>query len=340
MSASRPPSLMLRAATATSGGTDAPLLTYCSICPWIEAMSASISSVLSLTSSMTSTRASRCGSVWSRSSSRIRRWPWTIARIVPSWSRITWAILARVPTGYSSSTLVISSCSLERWVTSATGWDVRTARSSALTLRSRPTWRGTIISGKMTVSRRATSGRTCRRSRLAPFSSSPAPSSGATSGRSRVSSVATGKCSFSRCLCDELRLVVVVLGKLLDIVLIEQVVHTDLAECLELKDDPHAGEVDSLPARQEANDTNALDVRLAIETEVVTPLGAEEALLLVDTQGAWMTARQLGGDADDVARAGECVAARDAGRCGRDAPRSLHVRKSPGCRCWRARLRR
>src|SRR6187401_3772682 len=33
-----------------------------------------------------------------------------------------------------------------------------TAALSALTLFSRPTWRGTIISGKMTVSRSATSG--------------------------------------------------------------------------------------------------------------------------------------------------------------------------------------
>ena len=88
---------MLRAATATSGGTDAPLLTYCSICPWIDAISASISRVFSALSSMTSTRASRCGSVWTRSSSRMRRWPWTIARIVPSWRRITCAIFARVP---------------------------------------------------------------------------------------------------------------------------------------------------------------------------------------------------------------------------------------------------
>jgi hypothetical protein len=56
MSASSPPSTMLRAATATSGGTDAPEFTYCSIWPWIEAMSASISSVLAWLSSMTSTR--------------------------------------------------------------------------------------------------------------------------------------------------------------------------------------------------------------------------------------------------------------------------------------------
>ena len=35
-----------------------------------------------------------------------------------------------------------------------------TAASRAFTDFSRPTWSGTIISGKMTVSRRATSGRT------------------------------------------------------------------------------------------------------------------------------------------------------------------------------------
>jgi hypothetical protein len=99
MSASRPPSLMLRAATATSGGTEAPLLTYCSIWAWIEAISASISRVFSDTSSMASTRASRCGSVWTRSSSRMRRCPCTMARMVPSCRRMTCAILASVPTG-------------------------------------------------------------------------------------------------------------------------------------------------------------------------------------------------------------------------------------------------
>ena len=105
-----------------------------------------------------------------------------------------------------------------------------------------------------------------------------------------------------------------VFGESLYIVLIEQIVDPDLAEFLELKDDPHAGEVDSLSTRQETNDTNALDIRLAVETEVVAPLRLEESLLLVDTQRAWMTARQLRGDADDVPRTGELVAARDAGR--------------------------
>ena len=287
-------------------------------------MSASISSVFSLASSMTSTRASRCGSVCSRSSSRMRRWPWTMARIVPSWSRITWAILASVPTGYSSSTLVISSCSLERWVTSATGWEVRTARSSALTLRSRPTWSGTIISGKITVSRSATSGRTWTRSRSSPFPRRRMPRCrGCRESWVRqlprgVAPSAEGSRRSSGSSC--------VLGESLDIVLIEQIVDPDLAECLELKDDPHAGEVDSLPAGEETNDTNALDVRLAVETEIVSALRGEEAFLLVDPQGAGMAARQLGGDADDVSRAGEIVAARADRVWRRCAPRSVHVR--------------
>ena len=78
---------------------------------------------LPASSATSSTRASRCGSVWSRSSSRMRRCPCTMARMVPSCRRMTWAILARVPIGYSSSTALTSSVSEERWVMSATGWD-------------------------------------------------------------------------------------------------------------------------------------------------------------------------------------------------------------------------
>ena len=89
---------------------------------------------------------------------RMRVWPWTIARTVPSWSCTTWAILASVPTSYSSDGSPMSSCSAWRWVTSAIGPPASTAALSAATLFSRPTWSGTIISGKMTVSRSATSG--------------------------------------------------------------------------------------------------------------------------------------------------------------------------------------
>ena len=52
----------------------------------------------------------------------------------------------------------MSSCFGRRWVTSAIGPPSATAALSALTLFSRPTWSGTIISGKMTVSRSATRG--------------------------------------------------------------------------------------------------------------------------------------------------------------------------------------
>src|SRR4051794_36690173 len=52
----------------------------------------------------------------------------------------------------------MSSCSAWRWVTRAMGPLDSTAALSAATLLSRPTWSGTIISGKMTVSRSATSG--------------------------------------------------------------------------------------------------------------------------------------------------------------------------------------
>src|SRR5215217_1137084 len=52
----------------------------------------------------------------------------------------------------------MSSCSAWRWVTRAMGPPSATAALSALTLFSRPTCSGTIISGKITVSRRATSG--------------------------------------------------------------------------------------------------------------------------------------------------------------------------------------
>jgi hypothetical protein len=117
-----------------------------------------------------------------------------------------------------------------------------------------------------------------------------------------VSSVATGFCSFGRRF-GELGLVAV-FGESLYIVPIEQIVDPDLAEGFELKDDPHAGEVHSLSTRQETNDTNALDIRLTVETEVVTTLRGEESLLLVDAQRPRMAARQLRGDADDVTRAG------------------------------------
>ena len=97
MSARSPGSLMLRAATAASGGTGAPFATYCSIWAWTVRMSAWTSTPSGLASGSSSTIARRYGSVDEKPWTRRRPWPWTIARTVPSWSCTTWAILARVP---------------------------------------------------------------------------------------------------------------------------------------------------------------------------------------------------------------------------------------------------
>ena len=98
MSARSPGSVMLRAATAASGGTGAPLATYCSIWAWTLRMSAWISTPSGVSSGISSTRADRYGAVWVKPWTRIRVWPWTMARTVPSWSCTTWAIFASVPT--------------------------------------------------------------------------------------------------------------------------------------------------------------------------------------------------------------------------------------------------
>jgi hypothetical protein len=110
------------------------------------------------------------------------------------------------------------------------------------------------------------------------------------------------------------------------LVLIEQIVDPDLPEGFELKDDADAGEVHTLASSEESNDTDALDIRVAVEAEVIAALWLEEALLLVDPQRSGMARRQLGGNADDVPRAGEVVAARAAERlrAGCCAPRSFH----------------
>ena len=89
---------MFLAATAASGGTGAPAWTYCSTWACTERMRAWISTFGGLWSWSSSIRARRCGSVWEKPWTRMRVWPWTMARTVPSWSWTTWAILARVPT--------------------------------------------------------------------------------------------------------------------------------------------------------------------------------------------------------------------------------------------------
>ncbi len=143
--------MMLRAATAASGGTGAPACTYCSTWAWTATS-------VDDWSSSSSTRARMNGSVPTKPWRRMRAWPWMIARTVPSWSWTTWAILATVPITYSWAGSVMSSWSACFWVTSAMRPPSATAALSAATLLSRPTWSGTIISGKITVSRSATSG--------------------------------------------------------------------------------------------------------------------------------------------------------------------------------------
>ena len=69
----------------------------------------------------TSTRAKMNGSARRSRAARRRCWPWTMARTVPSCSCTTWAILASVPTSYSSDGSLMSSRSAWRCVTSAMG---------------------------------------------------------------------------------------------------------------------------------------------------------------------------------------------------------------------------
>ena len=84
MSASRPGSLMLRAATAASGGTGAPLATYCSIWAWTVRINAWTSMPSGVTSAISSARMMMYGLVCAKPITRRRLWPWTMARTVPS----------------------------------------------------------------------------------------------------------------------------------------------------------------------------------------------------------------------------------------------------------------
>ena len=134
---------MLRAATAASGGTGAPVGDVL-----LDLALDRAHQRLDLEARRGSRRraprraARRYGSVAVKPWTRRRCWPWTMARTVPSWSWTTWAILASVPTAYSSDGSLMSSCSAWRWVTSAMGPPSATAALSALTLFSRPTWSG------------------------------------------------------------------------------------------------------------------------------------------------------------------------------------------------------
>src|SRR5437868_1775368 len=180
---------------------------------------------------------------------------------------------------------------------------------SALTLRSRPTCSGTIISGKITVSRSATIGSTW----ILSTSRASTCVSLSWASTSRVSSSLTGSGATSLWLSDSIWLYVpsvevahrfrfVSVDVTLDVSFIKQVKDADLAERLELEDDLDARQVDPLASGEEADDTHPPDVRLRVEAEVVAPLRAEEAFLFVDPQRPRMDARQFRGDADEVTR--------------------------------------
>src|SRR6478609_4776943 len=182
----------------------------------------------------------------------------------------------------------MSSCSAWRWVTSAMGPPSATAAFSAATLFSRPTWSGTIISGKMTVSRRATSG------------SSRGPVVGV------VGCSSTG-----------------VVGRLAMWVLlglrlcgwfggggcvpvfrsfgIEGFEDPSAETLLEFEEEPDAGEVHAALPGQVADPREPTDVVLAVEPDVRGGPGrAEQAFVLVDAEGPRMCAHEGRGHADDV----------------------------------------
>ena len=211
----------------------------------------------------------------------------------------------------------MSSCSAWRWVTSAMGPPSATAALSALTLFSRPTWSGTIISGKMTVSRSATRGRS-----RGPVTVSSCGSSTGSDGRLAIvgfSCVAAlwidwrsvnGRPSIDRAtrwsLCWWMRTGGARRGcrRRLRSLGIERLEDPRSEPLFELEEDADAGKVDTAFAGQMADPQDAPDVVLAVETDVGRRSGrAEEALVLVDPQRARMSADDARRDADDVDRA-------------------------------------
>src|SRR3954447_2761559 len=326
MSASRPGSVMLRAATAASGGTGAPFATYCSICACTLRMSAWISTPSGVSSGSSSTRAARYGPVWVKPWTRMRVWPWTIARTVPSWSCTTWAILARVPTEYSSDGSSMSSCSACRWVTSAMGPEASTAALSAATLFSRPTWSGTIISGKMTVSRSATSG-SSRTSRAAVSGSGdgvdgglaisgspwvPASSSAirfgclvsvgwGTRSRSIRTAVRAGPRGAGGALRGRAATGRGVGSPFAGSFVIEGLEDALAQALLELEEGPDPGEVDAAVTGEVPDPQDPPDVLLRVEPDVGgRARRTDQALVLVDAQRPRVRRHEGRRDADDV----------------------------------------
>jgi hypothetical protein len=158
MSARRPGSVMLRAATAASGGTGAPAWTYCSTWAWTERISAWTSTSVDgclgqLLDAGPDERLGRREAVQAH------------ARLALD-DRAHGAVLElddlgdlgnrpdRIQLAGLGDVLLVS-LALGHEGDPAT---LRNAALSAATLFSRPTCSGTIISGKITVSRSATSG--------------------------------------------------------------------------------------------------------------------------------------------------------------------------------------
>ena len=223
---------------------------------------------------------------------RRRRWPWTIARTVPSWSWTTWAILAkradRVQLGRVVDVLVVRP---DAGSPARSGQPLSTAALSAWTDLSRPTWSGTIISGKMTVSRSATSGSSrCRLDPEAFGCLARCASVERVAIRVSCRRGAAPSRDGSRSLGPALRR----LGSRRGDFIVEAFQDAGTESLLELEEDADAGEVHAQVLGQVPDPQDPTDVVLAIEPDVGPGPGrAEQALVLVDPQRARMDADQL-----------------------------------------------
>ena len=182
----------------------------------------------------------------------------------------------------------MSSCSAWRWVTSAMGPPSATAALSALTLFSRPTWSGTIISGKMTVSRSATSG----------SSRGPVDGGGLLVDRGGRS---LGHWGSPRSAVVRPGSAAGVVGLVVRSFGIEGFEDPSAEALLEFEEEPDAGEVHAALPGQVADPGEPTDVVLAVEPDVRgRPGRAEQAFVLVDAEGPRMGAHEGRGHADDV----------------------------------------
>ena len=159
-----------------------------------------------------------------------------------------------------------------------------TAALSALTLFSRPTWSGTIISGKITVSRRAT----------AAASRGVVPEPFGLLGLAGRSDITRVSCGVRRSLprCVERYSVRPLVVRRAGLGFIEEGFQDPGPESLlELEQDPDPGEVDAAFLGQVPDPQDPPDVVLAVEANVGWgPGGAEQALVLVDPERSRMDA--------------------------------------------------